>query len=519
MQSQPDRYLTPLSVDRRHSQCLSEFVRHLSRTGLADATINNLCRTTRHFLCWLKSEGKKLRAIDQQVLLEFRDHDCGCLKHYAGVAAQLRKRGLAHATLKRVFPFVQFLEDSGYTAHPGEGELGSEMLEAFLRSLEARGYRAESRRHYGSKVRHFLDWLHRTRTPLGEVNEQAVKLFMGHDCVCLKYWRTPDTLPRAGQYAHVVGRFASFLADQGLGAGVAPERPTQYNLSAFCRWLERHRGIQAATIRRYDNEVSSLLADLGTDPSRYDASLIRKVLLDRFSDVSVAYAKNLASRLRMYLRYLVSTGACPPSLIGAVPMPRQWRRSRLPHYLPRKDIERVIASCDTGSMLGIRNRAILLLLARLGLRASDVCLLRFSDIDWRNAHIRVCGKSKRDARLPLPQEVGDALLQYLRSARPPADTDRVFLRRYAPHRPFAHSSAVSILVRRALKSAGVQAPGGGGSHLLRHSAATHWLRSGASMEVIGALLRHESAETTAIYAKVNVRMLQTVAQAWPGGAR
>lgn len=519
MRSQLDHYLRPLSLDRRHSQCLSEFVRHLSQAGLADSTISDLSRTTRHFLFWLKSEGRKLHAIDQQVLLDFRDHDCRCLKHYTGVAAQLRKPGLARVTMKRVLHFVQFLEDSGYTAHPDEGELGSEMLKAFLRSREAQGYGADSRRNYRCKVRHFLDWLHRTRTPLSEVNEQAVNRFMGHDCMCCMYWRTPDGLSGSRRYAHVVRQFASFLAEQGLGTGVAPDRPAQHKLPAFCRWLERHRGIQAGAIRRYDNEVSSLLGDLGTEPSRYDASLIRQVLLNHFADVSVTHAKSLARGMRMYLRYLVGTGACPPRLITAVPILRQWRLSRLPHYLTTKEIERVIASCDTASVPGVRNRAILLLLARLGLRASDVCYLRFSDIDWRNAHIHVCGKSKHAARLPLPQEVGDALLRYIHSVRPPVDTDRVFLRRYAPHRPFASPSAVSMLVRRALKSAGVQSPGGGGSHLLRHSAATHLLRTGASMEVIGALLRHESAQTTAIYTKVNVPMLQTVAQPWPGGAR
>ena len=130
-----------------------------------------------------------------------------------------------------------------------------------------------------------------------------------------------------------------------------------------------------------------------------------------------------------------------------------------------RDIERVIASCDTGTVLGIRNRAILLLLARLALRAGDVCYLRYSDIDWNNAHIQVRGKSKHAARLPLPQDVGDALLRYIHSARPPVDAQRVFLRLNAPQRPFADPAAVSNIVSRALKRAGVDSPGGRGAHL------------------------------------------------------
>ncbi len=180
------------------------------------------------------------------------------------------------------------------------------------------------------------------------------------------------------------------------------------------------------------------------------------------------------------------------------------------------DVERVIASCDATTPGGVRDRAILLLLARLGLRAGDICELRFSDIDWLNAEIHVCGKSKRSSALPLPQDVGDALLHYIRTGRPSAATPSLFLCLAAPHRPFADSSAVSMIVAAALKRAGIHRPRGRGAHLLRHSLTTHMLRTGESMETIGALLRHRSPETTAIYAKVDVPMLENVAQTWIG---
>lgn len=161
----------------------------------------------------------------------------------------------------------------------------------------------------------------------------------------------------------------------------------------------------------------------------------------------------------------------------------------------------------------MRNRAILLLLARLALRAGDISSLGLADIDWGNALVRVCGKSKRPARPPLSQDVGDTLLDYIERARPPVDTDRVFVRAPAPHRPFASSSAISYIASAALERAGVDAPGPRGAHLFRHSAATNPLRSGATLDAIGALLRHRSPDTTAIYANVDTRMLQGVAQA------
>ena len=158
----------------------------------------------------------------------------------------------------------------------------------------------------------------------------------------------------------------------------------------------------------------------------------------------------------------------------------------------------------------------MLLLARLALRAGDVAYLRLPDIDWDNALIRVSGKSKRTVALPLPQDVGDAILHYVEHARPAVAEDRVFMRSIAPFQPFSHSSAVTIVVREAIERAGVKNANLRGAYLLRHSAATDMLRSGATLEAVGAVLRHQSPDTTAIYAKVDVPMLEQVAQPWIG---
>ncbi len=201
-----------------------------------------------------------------------------------------------------------------------------------------------------------------------------------------------------------------------------------------------------------------------------------------------------------------------------MPTVPEWRLSSLPRYLEAPDVERVVASCDLSTGHGLRDHAILLLLSRLGLRAGDIVAMRVDEIDWLRGRLLVRGKSHREAVLPLPQDVGDALLAYLVRGRPRSDSPRVFLTVLAPTRPFASSSAVSDVVRFALARAGIRNPPTRGAHLLRHSAATAMLRAGGTLETIATVLRHRSSDTTAYYAKVDVAMLQRIAQPWPGGA-
>jgi site-specific recombinase XerD len=193
-----------------------------------------------------------------------------------------------------------------------------------------------------------------------------------------------------------------------------------------------------------------------------------------------------------------------------------WRLSSLPRYLQPGDVERVIESCDRTTSVGCRDRAMLLLLARMGLRAGDVARLRLDDVDWENAWIQVSGKSRRQTQLPLTQEVGDALIAYLKNGRPHSIiSDALFVRHRAPFHPFRTHGAVSTVVTRAMHRAGVACPSRGAAHLFRHSAATSMLRHGTSLQDIGVILRHRFVQTTAIDAKVDVTTLQTIAQPWP----
>jgi len=190
----------------------------------------------------------------------------------------------------------------------------------------------------------------------------------------------------------------------------------------------------------------------------------------------------------------------------------------VPKFLPAGSVQRVLDRCERNTPDGKRNYAVLLLLARLGLRACEVVALDLEDIDWDHGQLTIRCKGGRWAQMPLPSDVGEAIAIYLRSGRPRCVCRRVFLRHRAPIRGFAHSITVSTIVRRALIRTGIDSVRKG-AHLFRHTLATDLLRQGASLDEIGELLRHRSPNTTAVYAKVDLTALRTLALPWPGGVR
>lgn len=287
-------------------------------------------------------------------------------------------------------------------------------------------------------------------------------------------------------------------------------------LDDYQNWLRVHRGLSELTIARHLRNLHKLLPDLGMVTADYDAAQIRNVVREWRERSGPADLRTITSTLRSYLRFLAGAGLCRPNLDHAVPPVLQWRLSSLPRYLVATDVERVIASCDQLDRGRLRDRAILLLLARLGLRAGDVAGLRLDDLDWTDGMLRLSGKARRQVRLPLPQEVGDALLAYIEQERPRVDHDAVFIMMVAPYRSFAKSSHISNIVALALKRAGISDPPSTGASLLRHSAATAMLRSGATLEAVGTVLRHRSLDMTAHYAKVDIPMLGQITQPWPG---
>jgi site-specific recombinase XerD len=277
--------------------------------------------------------------------------------------------------------------------------------------------------------------------------------------------------------------------------------------------MRMHRGTTEATLKNYRLTIIALLHTLGEQPERFEAKSLRTFVLARAGQQGIARAKTVVTAVRMFLRFLIAVDRCHPGLDQALPTIAHWRLSSLPRYLPAEAVERVLRSCDVTTAIGCRDRAVLLLLARLGLRAGDVAALQWSDIDWHDGTLCVAGKTRRHTRLPLPQEVGDALLDYATHPQPRIPSEHVFLTVTAPLTP-ASPQTISQIAVRALRRAHVESPIYG-AHVLRHSAATQMLRQGASLPAIGAVLRHASVETTAHYAKVDMALLQEVVRAWP----
>ena len=392
------------------------------------------------------------------------------------------------------------------------------LLQQFEKHLKTLGYSPhQTLRVNLSAVSHFVCWLNKAGIDLGEVNETVIEQFACHQCQSTARWWHGGPEQR---YLARIRRFLRFVAVGRIvrsGAALSPPE-VDARVAEFQNWLRHHRGVSERTINSHGLLVMRMMPILGTEPAGYNAQCIRQVILDEAQKCSRAYLAKMRTALRGYLRFLIARGECKPWLDQAVPVFAHWQLSSLPRYLSDSDIERVIAACETGTPHGIRDKAILLLLTRLGLRGGDILTMRLSDIEWAQGSLRVRGKGRREVRLPLPQDAGDALLSYFDQVRPLSDSDRVFLRLHAPFRPFAKSCTVSQIVQRALERAGIADAPSRGANLLRHSAATSLLRAGASLDSVGAVLRHQSPDTTAHYAKVDVQMLREIAQPWPGGA-
>ena len=297
--------------------------------------------------------------------------------------------------------------------------------------------------------------------------------------------------------------------------------PVGDTVDRYERFLFDERGASRNTVQTYLSTVRAFLggrfdagpADLGS----LGLQDINGFILRSCRSHSPATTRVHVAALRSFTRYLYRSGIMAADLADGIAGVRTWRLSSLPRGLEPDQVEAVLASCDRSTVTGRRDYGILLLLARLGLRACEVVRLTLDDIDWGNAGIAVVGKGGRHDVLPLPHEVGEALAAYLQAGRPACAARRLFVRRHAPLHGL-HASTVTAIVRQAFARAGIERPGRGAAHLLRHSLATRMLRHGASLEEIGQILRHQSPDSTRIYAKVDLDALRPLAPAWPGGA-
>jgi integrase/recombinase XerD len=301
-----------------------------------------------------------------------------------------------------------------------------------------------------------------------------------------------------------------------------PPTPAEREAQAYEQHLRHARGLARATIVNYVPFVRAFLrhrfGDGPIDLSELKARDIATFVQRQASRLQIKRAKLLTSALRSFLQYTRYRGYTQHDLAAAVPTVACWRMTSIPRGISSDHVNELLRSIDRRTAMGRRDYAILLLLARLGMRANEVARLELDDINWEVAVLAVWGKSGRRSELPLSAEVGQAIAAYLRSGRPDSQSRRVFLRSRAPIGGFLSQSAVGSIVRHRLKRAGIIAPTCG-AHQFRHGLATEMLHRGASLGEIGDLLGHRSPETTHIYTKVHVDALRTLAMRWPGGAR
>ena len=388
-------------------------------------------------------------------------------------------------------------------------------LEMFAKELTIVGYTKLTMYEYMRSGAHFGYWLTHEGIVIDQIDENVILAFEKHYCKC-PFVPNREGVSRA--YINRIRRIIKFLRSQGVVKPIIPQ-PVLENpiIIAFRNWLVNHRGLSDSTIKRVVRLIGILCANLGYEPQNYSPENIRNVIFAYASHNARGQTKCFVTAVRTFIKFLSSQGLVQSYLVSAIPTIPQWRLSSLPKYLPESDIIRIIDSCDITTCLGVRDRAILLLLSRLALRAGDIVSMRIQDIDWNRGVIKLTGKGRTECYLPLPQELGDAILHYLESARPRVLINELFLCARAPWRAFAGPSVVSSIVAAAIRRAEIKNPPSLGTNLLRHSAATNMLRNGLELEAVSAILRHRSLDMTAYYAKVDVNMLQKIAQPWPGG--
>lgn len=388
------------------------------------------------------------------------------------------------------------------------------LLEGFAREICHAGYAEITARRHIRAAEHLIYWTGRQRTPIAALDQRFVEGFAHHldRCQCPRYGHTHRLDLQNG-----VRLFFGYLRRAGVLQASTPEQAVRDPVlfASFCQWMRQQRGTCDLTLYHYGLHLRDLLKNLGEDPGRFDAQSLRKFVLEKSQGCGWASAKKCITAVRMFLRFLIADGKCSAGLDASIPTLAHWRLSSLPRYLQADEVERVIGSCDPATQVGRRDRAILLLLARLGLRAGDIVQLRLGDLDWKEAWIHVSGKGRRQTRLPLTQEIGDAIAAYIQDGRHQIDTDTLFIRSRAPFRAFRSHTAISVIVAQAMRRAGVTCPSRGAAHVLRHSVASSMLRQGASLQDIAGILRHRSIATTEIYAKVDVLALRQIAQLWP----
>ena len=388
-------------------------------------------------------------------------------------------------------------------------------VEAFAAQLLHQGYAQNTVLAKCDLLADLSRWLERRGLPLAGLDEGRLSRFLAT--------RRQRNKTRRGDRAtgQQLLEHLRELEEIAAAAQRIDRTPVACLTREFEEFLHAERGLASSTVADYSHTARDFLEDRFGGQALHLERLrpqdLHGFILREVRRVSRSHGKGAVTALRSFLRFLLQRGAIQTDLARTLPGVATWRLSHLPKSLPHEQVEQLLGCCDRSTPTGKRDYAILLLLARLGLRGGEVLAMTLEDLDWERGEIVVRGKGQRLERLPLPAEVGAALACYLCDVRPARATRRVFIRMKAPLQGLAGPTAICCIVRRALRRAGLN-PEFKGAHLLRHSLATDLLRRGASLGEIGQLLRHRQPTTTQIYAKVDIAALRGIALPWPRGA-
>ena len=433
----------------------------------------------------------------------------------SGLLAQTVDRSFMRCLLQTNFNYMRKPRFAESTALQGlrQGPLGPH-LDSFADLLSQLGYCQKTGWLKIRLVAELSRWLHQRHTPVGGLNEAQTAAFLNV--------RWKRVAARAGDRATMTLLLRHLRQIKVIARPPEAAAGGDIDLMAldYEDFLLRERGLMPSSTETYLGVARRFLSYCFPSGSIHLAKLktkdISDFVLHDTSHRGRRSAQLMATVLRSFLSFLFQKSRIASNLAAAVPTVPNRRLADLPHYLETKEVKMVLGSCDRRRKVGKRDYAILLVMARLGLRASEVIHLTLDDINWRAGELLVRGKGTRVDRLPLVQDVGQALADYLQGGRPDCSSRNVFIQCRAPFEGFARPSSISGMVCAALTRAHLSPPYKG-AHVLRHSLATGMLRNGASLAQIGQVLRHQLPQTTEIYAKVDFKALRALALPWPGG--
>lgn len=401
-------------------------------------------------------------------------------------------------------------------SQPLEGPLATQIT-AFADWVSHQGYAHNTLHRFVLIAACFSRWL-------GQRGIRLHEIVSTHPSEYLRYRAQRRRIGRSD--AAALNQLLTFLRHRGLIAAdntlQRPLKPVDQCAQVYEQYLREERALADATVTNYVPFIRDFLIDrFGSGPIRFShlrSADVVAFVQRQVSRLNRKRAKLLTAALRSFFRYIRYRGDTTIDLAAAVPTVANWSMPSVPRAISPEKVQQLLQRCGRRTATERRDYAILLLLARLGLRANEVVKLELDDIDWEVGCLHVHAKGNQGTQLPLPVDVGEAIVEYLRHVRPSSRSRRVFLRAKAPIRGFLGPAAIDSIIRHALERTGISAPTKG-AHQFRHGLATQMLHTGASLGEIGEVLGHRSPETTKLYTKVDIDALRTLALPWPGGWR